>query len=203
MKIAHLGASGNVGSKIVAEALRRGHIVTAVVRNPERVAPEPGLAAVAGDVTKPEGVAPFLAGHDVIVSSTHFATVPGDALIEAVRLSGVGRLFVVGGAGSLKAPDGVEIVDTPAFPEAYKAEALAGRETLNLLREVTDFDWTYLSPSALIAPGERTGKFRLGTDDLLVGEDGQSRISQEDFAIAVLDELEQPQHSKRRFTVGY
>jgi len=203
MKIAHLGASGNVGAKIVTEALSRGHQVTAIVRNPGRVVPQLGLAAVLGDVTRPEEVAPLLAGHDVIVSSTHFATVPGESLIEAVRLSRVGRVLVVGGAGSLRGADGVEIVDSPDFPEAWKPEALGGRETLKLLREVTDFDWTYLSPSALLAPGDRTGKFRVGTDDLLVGENGESKISEEDFAVAVLDELERPSHSRRRFTVGY
>lgn len=203
MKIAHLGASGNVGSKILDEALRRGHTVTGIVRHPERLTPREGLTAVAGDATRPETVAPLLAGHDVVVSSLHFSDVSSDAILGATRTAGVPRLIVVGGAGSLRGPDGGDVVDSPEFPEAWKPEALAGRDFLNVLRTTEDLDWTFVSPSLMIASGERTGQFRLGEDEVLFGEDGQSRISEQDYAIAFVDELETPRYSRRRFTVGY
>ena len=124
-------------------------------------------------------------------------------MIGAVKKAGVKRLLVVGGAGSLEVSPGVQLVDTPDFPEAYKPEALAGRDFLNVLRGERELDWTFLSPSALFVPGERTGKFRLGTDRLLVDAKGESKISMEDYAIALVDELETPRHSRQRFTVGY
>jgi putative NADH-flavin reductase len=203
MKIAHLGASGHVGSKILDEALRRGHTVTAIVRNPDRMPEREGLTALAADADDPGEVAPLLVGHDVVVSSIRFTDIDPDSVIGATISSGVPRLAVVGGAGTLKGPDGKDLLDGPNFPEAYKPEALAGRAFLEKLRTTSGLDWTFVSPSAEFVPGERTGKFRLGHDDLLIGKDGQSRISQEDFAIAFVDELEKPKHSKRRFTVGY
>jgi putative NADH-flavin reductase len=123
-------------------------------------------------------------------------------LIGAVKTAGAKRYLVVGGAGSLEAAPGVALVDTPDFPQAYKAEALAGAEFLDLLRKEPTLDWTFLSPSAMFVPGERTGKFRLGTDQLLTNEHGSS-ISFEDYAIAFVDEIEKPAHSRQRFTVGY
>jgi len=203
MKIAHLGASGNVGSKILDEALRRGHTVTAIVRNPARLAAREGLTAVAGDANVPGSIAPHFAGHDVVISSVHFADVSPDKVIGPTQQAKVPRLMIVGGAGSLRGPDGVDIVDSAGFPDAYKPEALAARAFLNVLKGTTDLDWTYVSPSAMIAAGERTGKFRVGQDDLLIGEDGQSRISEEDFAIAFIDELESHAHPSQRITVGY
>jgi putative NADH-flavin reductase len=201
--IALIGASGNVGSKILAEALNRGHNVTGIVRNPEKLPPQAGLTAKRGDVSDAKGLAALLAGHDAVISSLHFSASDPVLLLQAVRDSGVKRYLVVGGAGSLEVAPGKALVDTPDFPAAYKEEASKGRDYLALLRGVTDLDWTFLSPSAIIAPGERTGKFRLGGDQLLVGADGQSRISQEDYAIALIDELEKPAYRQQRFTVGY
>jgi hypothetical protein len=144
-----------------------------------------------------------LAGHEAAIISLHHNGLDLQALINAVKASGVPRLIVVGGAGSLEVAPGVQVVDTPEFPAEWKPIALAAREFLNLLRAEKVLDWTYLSPSAFIEPGERTGKFRLGKDQLLVNEQGESRISNQDFAIALIDELENPTHSQQRFTVGY
>jgi len=202
-KLALIGASGNVGSKILAEALSRGHQVTGIVRNPEKLPQHPNLTAVRGDVYDADGLAKLLAGHDAVISSVHYTASDPALLLQAVKASGVKRYLVVGGAGSLEVAPGVQLVDTPEFPALYKEEASKGRDYLNLLRGETGLDWTFLSPSAVIAPGERTGKFRLGGDQLLVGADGQSRISQEDYAVALIDELEKPAHSRQRFTVGY
>lgn len=203
IKIAIVGASGNIGRRIAAEALSRGHQVTGIARHPEKVAKRDGLQAAAGDVADPAALAKVLAGHDAVVSSVRFTGTNPHDVISAARKAGVKRLAVVGGAGSLEVAPGKQLIDTPQFPAEYKPEASAGREFLNVLKGETDLDWTYLSPSALIMPGERTGKFRLADDSLLVGADGQSRISIEDFAIAMVDELENPKHSRRRFTVGY
>ncbi|WP_225764629.1 NAD(P)-dependent oxidoreductase [Inquilinus sp. Marseille-Q2685] len=202
-KLALIGATGNVGSKILAEALNRGHEVTGIVRNPEKLPQHPNLTAKRGDVFDADGLAGLLAGHDAVISSVHYTASDPALLLQAVKASGVKRYLVVGGAGSLEVAPGVQLVDTPEFPAIYKEEASKGRDYLNLLRGETGLDWTFLSPSAVIAPGERTGTFRLGGDQLLVGADGQSRISQEDYAIALIDELEKPAHIRQRFTVGY
>lgn len=202
MKVALIGATGNAGSRILGELTRRGHAVTAVVRNPEKVPGQPGVTAKKGDVFDPAGLAALLRGHDAVISAVHFTASDPVKLIEAVRASGVKRYLVVGGAGSLEVAPGKKLIDTPEFPAAYKAEAAAGGVFLDLLRQEKELDWTFLSPSAMFVPGERTGKFRLGTDQLLTNEKGSS-ISFEDYAIALIDELEDPKHSRRRFTVGY
>ncbi len=202
MRVALIGASGNAGSRILAELARRGHEVTAIVRNPERVPALDKVRAVKGDVYDREALAGIVRGHDAVVSSVHFTASDPHALIEAVRRSGVRRYLVVGGAGSLESSPGVRLIDGPGFPEAYKAEATAGAAFLDILRSENELDWTFISPSAEFVPGERTGRFRLGGDALLVGEHG-SRVSFEDFALALVDELERPEHSRRRFTVGY
>jgi uncharacterized protein len=203
MKIASIGASGNAGTRILNEALNRGHRVTAIVRNPERLGPRPGLVAKKGDVTRGAESANLLAGHDAVISSVRFQDLKPQPLIEAVRKAGVKRLLVVGGAGSLEVAPGLQLVDTPEFPKQYKPEALAGREFLSVLRGAPDLEWTFVSPSAFFEPGARTGKFRIGGDQLLKDEAGRSKISFEDFAVAMLDELEKPLHVRKRFTVGY
>jgi putative NADH-flavin reductase len=203
MKIALIGATGNVGSRVAAEALSRGHTLTGISRHPEKLALKAGLSAARGDTAAPEDLAKVLAGHGAVVSATRFQGSDARNLIAAVKKAGVKRLLVVGGAGSLEVAPGVALIDGPNFPAAYKAEASAGRDFLNVLRGETELDWTFLSPSAFFGPGQRTGKFRLGGDALLVGTDGQSRVSMEDYAIALVDELEAPKHSRRRFTVGY
>jgi len=203
MKIALIGSTGNVGSRVAAEALSRGHAVTGISRHPEKQSAKPGLTAARGDAADAAGLPAVLAGHDVVVSSTRFAGSDARALVVAVKKAGVKRLLVVGGAGSLEAAPGVALIDAPEFPAAYKPEAAAGRDFLHALRGERELDWTFLSPSAFFGPGERTGKFRVGGDALLVGADGRSRISIEDYALALVDELETPRHSRRRFTVGY
>ena len=202
--IAILGITGNAGSRIAAELLARGHHVTGIARDPSKAPARAGLTVVAADATQAATLAPLLEGHDVVVSATRFVGgIDAATLLAAARQAGVPRIAVVGGAGSLEVAPGVALIDTPQFPEAYKAEAGAGRVFLQALRGEQGVDWTFLSPSALFAPGERTGKFRLGGDQLLVDAQGNSHISMEDFAIALADEIERPQHARQRFTVGY
>jgi len=203
MKIAIAGASGQAGSRITAELAQRGHQITAIARNPGRIAPLPGVTAVQGDANDRAMLTKLWTGHDVAISAIHFLVSDPEILIGAAKDSGVGRYLVVGGAGSLEVAPGVRLVTTPAFPAQYKAEATKGAEFLDRLRQERELNWTFLSPSALFVAGERTGKFRLGTDQLLTAADGTSRISFEDFAVALADEIERPAHLGRRFTVGY
>lgn len=202
MKVAVIGASGRGGSRITAELARRGHQVTAIARNPEKVEAKPNVTARKGDLYD-AGISALLKGHDAVVSAVHFLQSDPEKLIEAVRASGVKRYFVMGGAGSLEVAPGVKLIDTPEFPAIYKDEAAKGGVFLDRLRREKELDWTFLSPPALIDFGERTGQFRLGKDQLLVDGKGDSKISFEDYAVATVDELEKPKHSRQRFTVGY
>ncbi len=202
MKIALIGASGQAGSRVLQELSDRGHSVTAIARDPSRIAALPGVTAKAGDAYDADGLAALLAGHDAAISSVHFVASDPRKLLDAVKRSGVSRYLVVGGAGSLEVAPGVLLVNTPEFPEAYREEALAGAAFLDLLRQEPELDWIFLSPSAMFVPGERTGKFRIGKDQLLANDRG-SNISFEDYAIAMVDEIERPMHSRERFTVGY
>jgi len=203
MKIAVIGASGNAGSRLSAELASRGHSVTAIARHPEKIASGANVTPTRGDVMDQAGLARLLAGHDAAISSVHFLASDPVKLIGAAKESKVGRYLVVGGAGSLEVAPGVRLVTTPGFPVAYKAEAEKGAAFLDLLRAEKELNWTFLSPSALFVAGERTGKFRLGTDQLLTASDGKSSISFEDFAVALADEIERPAHIRQRFTVGY
>jgi putative NADH-flavin reductase len=203
MKIAVIGASGNAGSRITAELARRDHAVTAIARNPDKIAKLANVTAAKGEVLDQAGLTRLIAGHDAAISSVHFMASDPVRLIAAASESKVGRYLVVGGAGSLEVAPGVRLVTTPGFPVAYKAEAEKGAEFLDLLRAEKQLNWTFLSPSALFTAGERTGRFRLGTDRLLTAEDGKSWISFEDFAVALADEIERPAHIRQRFTVGY
>jgi uncharacterized protein len=202
MKIALIGASGNAGSRILAELSRRGHTVTAIARHPEKVQTLPGVTPLQADAGDVAGLAAAIKGHDAVVSSVHFTASDPRKLIAAVQEAGVARYLVVGGASSLEVAPGVRLIDTPEFPAIYKAEASAGSAFLDLLRQQPTLNWRYLSPSAMFVAGERTGKFRLGRDQLLANDKGSS-ISFEDYAIALADEIEQPAHSRQRFTVGY
>lgn len=202
MKIALIGASGNAGSQILAELSRRGHLVTAIARHPEKIAALPGVTPVKGDVYDSINLSKLFQGHDAVASAVYFTASDPQMLMDAVRAAGVKRYIVVGGAGSLEVAPGKRLLDQPDFPDAYKAEATGGARFLDLLRTATDLDWTFLSPSAMFIHGERTGVFRLGDDQLLSNANGSS-ISFEDYAIAFVDELEHPQHVRRRFTVGY
>jgi uncharacterized protein len=203
MKVALIGATGNVGSRILAELVSRGHTVTAIARNPEKASARPGVTLKRGDVHDKAGLAALLKGHDAVVSAVRFSASDPKLLIAAVKEAHVPRYLVVGGAGSLEVAPGKKLIDSPNFPEVYKPEAGAGGVFLGILRDEKALDWTFLSPSAMIGAGERTGKFRLGGDQLLTAPDGKSSISYEDYAVAMVDELEKPAHSRRRFTVGY
>ena len=203
MKIVVSGASGRAGSEITKELSRRGHAVTAMARNPDKIASLANVTRVSGDVHDLAGLTRLWAGHDAAVSAVHFLASDLPKLIAAAKDSKVGRYLVVGGAGSLEVVPGVKLVATPGFPAQYKPEAEKGSEFLDLLRQEKDLNWTFLSPSALFVDGERTGKFRLGTDQLLTAADGKSSISFADYAIALADEIERPSHMRERFTVGY
>jgi hypothetical protein len=212
MKIALIGASGFIGSGLLDEALARGHRVTALVAHPDKLPARDGLSAIGTDVLDTERLAAQLAGHNAVISafSGHAQQdVRGyygrgiESILAAVKRAGVPRLLVVGGAGSLEVAPGVQLVDTADFPAQWKESALGARDTLERLRREPELDWTLLSPAALIAPGERSGSFRLGGDQLLVDGEGNSRISLQDYALAMVDELEHPAHSRRRFTLAY
>ena len=160
------------------------------------------VTAVAGDANDGAALTALLRGHDVAISSVHFTASNPETLIAAARDSGVARYIVVGGAGSLESEPGKRLIDSPDFPEAYRAEATAGAAFLDRLKAEDGLNWTFLSPSAVFAPGARTGTFRLGKDQLLVSPEG-SHISFEDYAVALVDEIETPAHLRQRFTVGY
>ncbi|MFD9793157.1 NAD(P)-dependent oxidoreductase [Streptomyces sp. NPDC059070] len=205
LKIVVLGATGMAGSRIVGEALDRGHHVTAAARGHADAPAHERLDRLTADVTDTEALAGAVSGADVVVSALPARLVlPLVApLSERARTEGA-RIAFVGGAGSLRHPAGGRVIDQPGFREEWKPEASAHVELLDLLRTLPeDLDWTFLSPSALFLPGERTEAFRLGGDDLLTDAEGGSRISAEDYAIALLDEIETPAHRRRRFTVGY
>lgn len=202
--IALLGITGRAGSRIATELLQRGHTLTGIARNVSKATARPGLTLKAADATDAHALAEILQGHDLVVSSTPFVGgIDASTLIAAAKQAGVKRVVVVGGAGSLEVAPGVALIDTPEFPAIYKAEASGGRAFLQALRTERELDWTFISPSAFFEPGPRTGRFRLGGDQLLVDADGKSHISMEDYAIALADEIETPRHARTRFTVGY
>ena len=203
MKIVVIGASGRAGSRIITEALARGHQATAIARNPEKIEVRGGVTAKKGDLNHAESLAPLLKGHDAVISAARFIGANAASLIAAVKKSGVKRLLVVGGAASLEVAPGTKLLDTPTFPETYKPEATAGLQFLNALRGEKDLDWVFVSPGALLAPGERTGKYRVGKDQLMKDASGKSWLSMEDLAIAMIDELEKPKHHRQRFHVAY
>ncbi|WP_433428935.1 NAD(P)-dependent oxidoreductase [Nonomuraea sp. CA-141351] len=212
MRITVFGAAGAVGGRVVAEALSRGHEVTAVVRDAARFPLlHPAARARTGDASNAVDVAALSAGQDLVISATRPA--PGHegdlvttakALLAGPAATGV-RLLLVGGAAGLTVPGtgGLTVVETPDFPPAWRPIALACDRQLDACRAEPVADWTYLSPPALLEPGERTGRYRLGSDELLVDAQGRSVISMEDFAVALLDEAERPRHRRVRFTVGY
>lgn len=200
MKIALLGASGMLGGRIRAEAEARRHRVTPLSRHTDP----------AVDATDPAAIAAGVAGHDLVISA--IGPAGGDprvivdaahALADGLPPAGVDRLLVVGGAGGLEVAPGVPFADTPDFPAGCRPIADAHLAALAVYRQIEDVNWTYLAPAALVAPGQRAGTYRLGKDRLLIGRDGQSRISAEDFAVAVVDEVESSAHPRQRITVAY
>lgn len=213
MKIALIGATGFVGAAVLSEALSRGHEVTGIVRSPEKLPNNPLLTARKGDAYDANDIAQAVAGHDAVVHAFN----PGwgeanirqlfiqgsQAIYAGTKQAGVKRLLVVGGAGSLYVAPGVQLIDTPEFPAAYKEGAEGARQVLHLLQDKVDLDWSFISPPALLEPGERSGKFRIGTDQLLMRGQTPANISVADLAVAIIDELEAPAHIHQRFTVGY
>lgn len=212
MKIALIGATGFVGSSLLKEAVAREHEITALVSNPSKVPVSDHVRASPINVLEQDSLTDKLKGHDAVISAFSGHAQPDvlgyylkgiQSIIAATKAAGVPRLLVVGGAGGLEVAPGLQLIDTPQFPEQWKDTAEGARQALNLLSEEQELDWTVLAPSAQLEPGERTGSFRLGKDQLLVDERGKSHISLADYAVAMLDELEQPAHSRSRFTVGY
>jgi putative NADH-flavin reductase len=212
MRVALIGATGRVGSRLLHEALGRGHEVVAISRHPEKLAPRPRLHAAACDVFDTADLAALLRGADAVI---HAYAPPRDvdrtatqirathSIIAATKQAGVKRILAVGGAGTLESAPGVKVMDTAELPREWMGGATSTAQVKYLLEKETELAWTSLSPSLWLQPGERTGKFRLGTDQILRDPEGQSRISFEDYAVALIDELEQPRHTGRRFTVGY
>jgi len=213
MHIALYGATGKSGSRILTELLSRGHQVTAIVRDPAKLSSKPGakpgLTVVEGDVASAETIANKIAGADAVVSAYAPPLDDTDQLlpvtqhfIKAAQKAGTPRLLIVGGAGSLEVAPGVTVIASGHLPAEWLPIAVSHAKALGLLKQ-SSINWTYFSPAAFFGPGERTGKFRLGKDQLIADEQHVSRISMEDYAIALVDELESPKHERERFTIGY
>jgi hypothetical protein len=213
MKIALIGGTGFVGTPTLAELISRGHAVTVLARTPSKVPAQPGITVLQADVMDAAQVEKAVTGQDAVVSAfnpgwgetqIHDLFLQGtQAIFTGVKQAGVKRLLVVGGAGSLFVAPGVQLVDTPGFPPEYKQGALAAREALNLIQKESALEWTFLSPPIGLAPGQRSGSYRVGTDNLLPGVgDAPAGISVQDLAVAIVDELEKPQHIQQRFTVA-
>ncbi len=212
MKIAVVGAGGWIGGVVTREALARGHEVTAIVRDRSRVELPDAASAVTGDASDPASIAAAVTGHDAVVSAVSrrrdndHPALPrmAQSLLDTLPAAGVNRLVWVGGAGSLEFAPGQQIVDSADFPEEYRPEARAQRDALNVFRSSnSDVAWGYFSPAAVIEPGERTSRARTeATDQLLTNSAGESQVSVEDYASALLDELERPQYVHERFTIA-
>lgn len=213
MKVVLLGATGFVGSAILKEALDRGHQVTAVVRNQGPLNPTPELKIQITDVYDWAALAAVIVGHDALISAFNPGWKDPDlyadqvrgttSILKAIKSASVKRVLWVGGAGGLEVKPGVRVIDAADFPAAIKPGSLATIDALAQLRREPSLDWSYLSPSANMKSGTRTGKFRLGSDQLVVDASGHSNISVQDYAVAMINELEHPAHIRKRFTVGY
>ncbi|MGE9313041.1 NAD(P)-dependent oxidoreductase [Niabella sp. CJ426] len=216
MKVALIGASGFVGTAVLKELLDRGHQVTAISRNTEKIQPHALVTAKAVNVLKASEVTDAIEGHDVVISAynpgwsnpnLYDEFLKGSASIqEGVKKSGVKRILIVGGAGSLFVADGLQLVDTPDFPAEWKPGALAARDYLNILKDEQQLDWTFLSPAIEMHQGTsglRKGVYRTGLDHPVFDEDNRSIISVEDTAVAIVDEIENHKHSRQRFTIAY
>ncbi|HXC17119.1 MAG TPA: NAD(P)-dependent oxidoreductase [Holophagaceae bacterium] len=214
MKLALIGPTGQVGSRLLDEALRRGHAVTALSRHPDKLAARPGLTVVKADVYDAAQVASAVAGHDGVLDAfnpgwgdpdirSHFMK-GTKAILDGVKRSGVKRILVVGGAGSLFVAPGVQLVDTPGFPAEWKEGAMGAREALKVIQGEAALDWTFISPPVFLEThgGQRTGAYSLGADEVLMDGDKPAGISVEDLAVAILDEVERPAHIRKRFTAA-
>ncbi len=210
MKVALYGATGQSGSRILKELVSRGHKVIAIARNPASLTDRgPDVLVRKDDLSDPKSIAAAIDGADAVVSAYGPPKDDVDAivgvterLIEAVSQRPGTRLVVVGGAGGLNVAPGVTLLESGYLPEAFHPIVKAHIKTYDVLR-ASKIDWTYFAPAAYFEPGQRTGKFRLGTDELIANAQQESRISMEDYAIALVDELEQPKHRRQRFSIGY
>lgn len=209
MHVVVYGATGNAGSRIVKELLLRGHKVTAVVREASKIPAGPEVQVKTDDLSDVEKTAAAMRGADAVVSAYAPPPENTDALVdatklevEAVKRAGVHRFLMVGGAGGLYVKPGLTLVDSGYLPKAWLAIAKSHGKAYEALK-ASDINWTYFAPAGFFEPGERTGTFRLGKDELVSNEKGESRISMEDYAIALVDELEKPAHERQRFTIGY
>ncbi len=213
MKLAIIGANGKIGSRISEEALSRGHIVTGIARSPDNGVKNSKINWVKADALETNALASAILGHDAVICAfgidwsrpetySQFSDI-SNSLILAAKKSGVIRVIIVGGAGSLEVAPGVQLVDTPEFPEQWKAGASEQRKSLAIFRNEIDLAWTFFSPAIVIEPGPRTGIFRLGRDNPVFDKNGKSEISYDDYAIALIDELEKPRFIRQRFTIGY
>ena len=210
MNVVVYGATGNSGSEIVKELLRRGHKVTGVARKVESLKDQPEVTAKTDDLSSVDRIAEVIKGADVVVSAYQPPADNTDALIdvtkreiEAVKKAGVARLVVVGGAGQLEVAPGVTLIKSGYLPAEYMPIALSHEKAAEVLKESSGVNWTYIAPAAYFVPGERTGKYRTGTNNLVSDEKGESRISFADYAIALVDEIEKPKHERALFSVGY
>lgn len=202
MQVAILGASGRAGSEITKELAARGHRVRAIARKPEAIPTIAGVEKISGDASNIGALSELVRGSDAVISALQF-DVPAATLVSALKSAGVRRLLVTGGAASLETSSGKRLFDMPDFPVEWKAAAAGGIAFLDALRQEDGLDWTFFSPAALIFEGARTGSFRLGGDQLVVDDANESKISFADYAIAMVDELEQHKHSRARFTAAY
>jgi putative NADH-flavin reductase len=209
MNVVLFGATGKSGSRILKELLARGHKVTAAVRDPSKLNAANGVSVKRDDLSDVNKTADVVKGADAVISAYAPPADKTDELIgvterqvAAVKKAGVGRLLVVGGAGGLEIAPGVSLIDSGYLPAPYLPIATSHVRALDVLKK-SDIDWTYFAPAGFFEPGERTGKFRLGTNELISNDKGESRISMEDYAIALVDELEKPEHRKQRFSIGY
>jgi putative NADH-flavin reductase len=209
MKVVLFGATGKSGSRLMQELVTRGHQVTAVARDVSKVPASSGITVKQDDLSDARRTADVVRGADAVISAYAPPSDDTDALdgvterqVEAVRAAGVDRLLVVGGAGGLEIAPGVSLIASGYLPAPVLPIATSHVKALDVLR-ASDIDWTYVAPAAYFEPGTRTGTFRLGKDELITGANGESRISMEDYAIAMVDELEQGAHRRQRVSVGY
>jgi len=201
--IALIGGTGNIGSRILDEALARKHKVTAITRDPRKLSARDGMTVRAGSTTDAPTLTELLKGHDAVVVSVKWNENDIRRVIDTIRKSGVKRAVFVIGAGSLLRADGRRHYDHMAEKGVQPPTSLPALKAYDEIRTADDLDWTAISPPASIAAGQRTGKFRLGLDQLVEDAKGESRISREDFAVAILDEIEKPRHVRKRFTAAY
>jgi putative NADH-flavin reductase len=201
--IALLGATGNIGSRVLDEALARGHKVTSITRDPRKLNARDGMTVRAGSTTDAPALSAILKGNDVVVTSVKWNENDVGRVIDTIRQAGVKRALFVIGAGSLLRSDGRRHYDHMAEKGVQPPTSLPALKAYDVIRTIDDLDWTAISPPASIGPGQRTGKFRLGLDQLIEDAKGESKISREDFAVAILDEIEKPRHVRKRFTAAY